>query len=112
MVVQCEECGMWQIVYSKYKLTDNESEIIKSILDNYAYTCGSSMEDLNLCGRLSTVCIRIVRYYEPLEVHYYALGHELLCIYCCSACQTWMLPIVSRLFIQTSCQKKNIDFAF
>ena len=49
MVVQCEECGMWWIVYSKYKLTDNESEIIKSILDNYAYTCGSSMEDLNLC---------------------------------------------------------------
>ena len=42
------------------------------------------MEDLNLCGRLSTVCIRIVRCYEPLEVHYYALGHE-LCIYCCSA---------------------------
>ena len=78
MVVQCEECGMWRIVYSKYKLTDNESEIIKSILDNYAYTCGSSMEDLNLCGRLSTVCIRIVRCYEPLEVHYYALGHELL----------------------------------
>ena len=78
MVVQCEECGMWWIVYSKYKLTDNESEIIKSILDNYAYTCGSSMEDLNLCGRLSTVCIRIVRCYEPLEVHYYALGHELL----------------------------------
>ena len=28
MVVQCEECGMWQIVYSKYKLTDNELEII------------------------------------------------------------------------------------
>ena len=77
MVVQCEECGMWWIVYSKYKLTDNESEIIKSILDNYAYTCGSSMEDLNLCGKLSThVCIRIVRCYEPLEVHYYAFGQE------------------------------------
>ena len=57
MVVQCEECGMWLIVYSKYKLTDNESKIIKSILDNYAYTCGSSMEDLNLCGKFSTACV-------------------------------------------------------
>ena len=39
MMVQCE-CGMWHIVYSKYKLTDTELEIIKSILDNYSYTCG------------------------------------------------------------------------
>ena len=84
MAVQCEECGMWCIVYSKYKLTGT-LEIIKSILDNYSYTCGSSMADLNLCGRLSTVCIRIIHCHEPLEVHYYSLGHELLCIYCCSS---------------------------
>ena len=57
MAVQCKECGMLRIVYSKYKWTGTELEIIKSILDNYSYTCGSSMADLNLCGRLSTVCI-------------------------------------------------------
>ena len=73
------------------------------------------MEDLNLCGRLSTVCIRIVRCYEPLEVHYYALGHELLCIYCCSADNLTAKPgcyPVSRLFIQTSCQKKEHRLCF
>ena len=85
MVVQCEECKMWRIVYSKYKLTDSELEIIKSILDNYTYTCGSSMGDLHLCGRLSTVCIRNIRCHEPLEVHYYALDHEIICIHCCGA---------------------------
>ena len=35
IVVQCEECGMWRIVYSKYKLTDTELQIIRSILDSY-----------------------------------------------------------------------------
>ncbi len=68
MVVQYEECGMWRIIYSKYKLTETELEIIKSILDNYSYTCGSSMADLNLCGKLSTVCIRIVRCHEFITI--------------------------------------------
>lgn len=84
IVVQCEECGMWRIVYSKYKLSNSELDIIQSILDNYSYTCGSSMADLNLCGKLSTVCIRIIHCYEPLEIHYYSLNHELLCVYCCN----------------------------
>ncbi len=65
IVMQGEECGMWCIVYSKYKLSNSELDIIQSILDNYSYACGSSMEDLNLCTRLSTVlamsfCVFIV----------------------------------------------------
>ena len=30
MVAQCEECGMWWVVYSKHKLTDTELEVIRS----------------------------------------------------------------------------------
>ncbi len=122
MVVQCEECGMWRIIYSKYKLTETELEIIKSILDNYSYTCGSSMADLNLCGKLSTVCIRIVRCHDFMSLwkfntilsatNFFASTVAVASMWPDSYKIIIIIPTVSTLRFQTTCQKKNVTLIF
>ena len=87
IMIQCEECEMWRLVYSKYKLTAAERKTLEKTLEEYTYTCGAQLSDLNLDGRLGsdTVCLKNVRCYEPLEKLYYAVGtYEVICIHCCS----------------------------
>ena len=82
--IQCEECEMWRLIYSRHKLTSSELKQVTSSLEDYTYTCGASFSDLGLQGRLAEVCVRDVQCYSPLEKLYYALNKEQLCIYCCS----------------------------
>ena len=58
MMIQCEECEVWHLVYSKYKLTASERSQLNSALADYTYTCGASLSDLELSGRLTDVCTR------------------------------------------------------
>ena len=83
IMMQCEECEMWRIVYSKYKLTSQEKKQLNTILEDYTYTCSATLADLELTGRLADVCMRVLNCYEPLEKLYYSLNKEPLCIYCC-----------------------------
>ena len=77
------QCDMWSIVYSKYKLTAQEKKELNTVLGDYTYTCGTTLADLQLTGRLGDVCVRVLNCYEPLEKLYYSLNKEPLCIYCC-----------------------------
>ena len=80
LMVQCEECEMWRLIYSKYKLTTPERKQVSDSLQEFTYTCGASFLDLNFAGWLSEVCIRYLQCYSPLEKLYYALNKEPLCI--------------------------------
>ena len=45
IMMQCEECDMWRIMYSKYKLTEQEKKKeLYTVLGDYTYTCGT------ICG--------------------------------------------------------------
>ena len=86
-MIQCEECEMWRLVYSKYKLTAAERQTVGKALEDYTYSCGAQLSDLGLDGRLGNdnLCIRNIRCYEPLQKLYYSVGtYELICIFCCS----------------------------
>lgn len=88
LMIQCEECEMWRLVYSRYKLTGREKQTLDDALEQYTYTCGAQLSDLGLDGRLGSenVCMRSIRCYEPLEKLYYSVGtYEKVCIYCCSS---------------------------
>ena len=89
IVVQCEECEMWRLVYSKYKLTTAERATLNQALEEFTFTCGAVLSDLELGEeRLDGehVFVRGLRCYEPLEKLYYSVGtYELICIYCCSS---------------------------
>ena len=50
LMVQCEECEMWCLVYSKYKLTKAELTELSTAINDYTYTCGASLSDLGLPG--------------------------------------------------------------
>ncbi len=85
-MVQCEECEMWRLIYSKYKLTPSERQTLNQALDEYTYTCGGQIAELEFDGRFSQdiVAIRKTQCYEPLEKLYYSVGdYESICIYCC-----------------------------
>ena len=87
MMIQCEECEMWRLVYSKYKLTTEERQTVDKALEDYTYTCGAQLADIGLEGRLGSdnLCMRSIRCYEHLEKLYYSVGtYEPICIYCCS----------------------------
>ena len=45
-MVQCEECEMWHLVYSKYKLKKPELTELNVAINDYTYTCGASLSDL------------------------------------------------------------------
>ena len=85
-MIQCEECEMWRLVYSKFKLTVAERKTLQEALNTLTYTCGAQLRDLGLGGRLQeNVEMRIIRCYKPVEKLYFSVGsYEQICIYCCS----------------------------
>ena len=80
MVIQCE---MWRLLYCRHKLTVQERATFQSILDDTAYTCGATLDDLDLPDRLAGVCVKDHSCYDMVERLYYR-GYEPICIYCSS----------------------------
>ena len=86
MMLQCEECQMWRIVYSKYKLPAAERVAFQEAMDNFTYTCGAELKDLGGKFEDETICMRNIRCFDPVEKLYYSVGtNELICIHCCSS---------------------------
>ncbi|CAB4024059.1 Hypothetical predicted protein [Paramuricea clavata] len=85
MMIQCEECEMWRLVYSMCKLTAVERLQLDNALSDYTYTCGATLSDLDLNGRLADVCIRDIQCYDPLEKLYFSMNKDPICIYCCGS---------------------------
>ena len=67
LMIQCEECGMWCLLYSPRKLSSIARQELVTILDDYTFTCGATLSDLELSSSLSKVCIRDSQCYNPLE---------------------------------------------
>lgn len=79
LMVLCEECDMWHLLYSPFKLSLTEKKRLETSLDQYTFTCGVSLSDLNLQDRLADVCVRDFECHNPVEKLYY----EPICVYCC-----------------------------
>ena len=47
-MVECEECGLWRLLYSKYMLKNEACLRLERILEEHSYTCGAKLSDLNL----------------------------------------------------------------
>ena len=75
IMIQCEECSMWRLVYSPVKLTSKQRENLLLKLEQYAYSCGSELTAA--IGISKCICSN-----DPVERLYYSAGYELICIYC------------------------------
>jgi len=74
---------MWHLLYSPRKLSPGLQKQLSTLLDNYTYTCGATLSDLELPDSLSSVCVRDVECYDPLEKLYFSMKYDPICIYCC-----------------------------
>ena len=81
-VIQCEECNMWRLVFSKRKLSVGEHSTLQSILEDVSYSCGASFDDLSLPESLSGVVVRDHRCGDVIEALYYSAGFEDICVHC------------------------------
>ena len=47
-MVQCEECNMWRLLFSRRKLSVRDKKQLQDILADTAYTCGATLEKIDL----------------------------------------------------------------
>jgi len=40
LMLECEECGMWQLIYTKTKLTKAQSANLQAALEGMSFSCG------------------------------------------------------------------------
>ena len=107
-MVQCDECSMWHLVFSKWKLSVAARRTLQEILEDVSYTCGASLHDLDLPDSLSSIVIRSHQCGDAIERLYYSAGYEdvymyFLCynirfssISICSSCQETNQPVQKR----------------
>ena len=44
-IVQCNECSMWRLLFSKRKLSVTECATLQVVLEDILYTCGVSLDE-------------------------------------------------------------------
>jgi len=83
MIVQCGEFDKWRLMFCRHKLNQQEvATLAAKYLDDVAYTYGVLFSDLNLPGRLNSVCVKDHACIDHIEKLYYSCGFELICCYC------------------------------
>ena len=82
MMLLCEECEMWRLLYSKKKLKAEDRCLLTLQLEDLAFSCGALLQDLDLPAPLNEVYVRSVNCFDPIEKLYYSAGYEPICIYC------------------------------
>ena len=80
--IQCDECGMWRLVYSKYKLKRDQRLRLQHILEAHSYTCSSGLSHLQLSSEFELVEVRDHSCNDPIEKLYYSSKFEPICVYC------------------------------
>ena len=82
MMLECEQCGSWRLLYCEQKLTKKERENLEEALADVSFTCGAPLQDLELPGKLANVYVRDISCEEPIEQLYYTITHPPICVYC------------------------------
>jgi len=84
LLVQCEECDKWRLLFCKHKLNYQEVTELGKCLDDLSYTCGVMFSELDLPGRLKNVCVKYHKCTDHIEKLYYSCDSEPICCWCAS----------------------------
>lgn len=82
MMLLCDECEIWRLLYSKKKLNRGERRQLELRLDGLSYTCSSSLQELDLPAPLNEIYVRNMKCFDQVGKLYYSAGYEVICIYC------------------------------
>ena len=55
MMLCCDECGMWRLIYASRKLKAQEKQLLEHALDGLCFSCGSLLRDAELLEGLQDV---------------------------------------------------------
>ena len=85
LMLMCEECGMWRLVYATRKLSAQERRVVEASLDGLSFSCGSQLNELDLHNDLlSVMFVRDSQCNDPVEALYYSVNYTAICMYCCA----------------------------
>ena len=76
MMLQCENCDAWRLLYSRKKLTHRECTQLE---EAFTFT---PLQELDLPGKLADVSVRDIVCGEPVEKLYYSAKYPPICVYC------------------------------
>ena len=62
---------MWRLIYSKHKLSRSQRTQLQQVLDDYTYTCGAKLVELNLGNSFKEVEVQDHLCGDPVEKLYY-----------------------------------------
>ena len=80
---------MWRLLFSKQKLNYQELSELERSLDDVSYSCGLSLSELDLPGRLKGVGVKDHRCNDPTEKLYYSCDFERApSIFTCVGCES------------------------
>ena len=90
MMLLCDECEMWRLIYAKRKLKKNEKEELERALADMSFSCGAQLQDADIPVHLKeTVYVRQMSCEEPIERLYYSAKYEDICVYCAASVPPW-----------------------
>ena len=64
-MVQCEECSMRRLLFSRKKLSVHDKKQLQDILADIEYMCGATLEELDLPDNLKSVVVHVHNCYDP-----------------------------------------------
>ena len=72
---------MWRLLYSNKKLKAADRRLLTLELDDTAFSCGASLQDLDSPYPLNEVYVRTIAGFKPIEKLHYSAGYEPICFY-------------------------------
>ena len=57
MMLCCDECDMWRLIYASRKLKAQEKQLLEHALDGLCFSCGSLLQDAELPEGLQDVSV-------------------------------------------------------
>jgi len=48
LVIQCDDCGLWRLLYSQKKLSKRDRHDLQSILEDVSFTCAVQLQNFDL----------------------------------------------------------------
>ena len=111
LMLQCEECDLWRLLYSRRKLSIKEKEELQRVFDDVSYICGGTIQELDLPEKFSCVFVREHNCFEPVEKLYYSAGYDPICIHCASEDATELIETDHHYPICLTCRKEKEPIA-
>ena len=109
MMLKCEHCGRWRLLYSQYRLTKKERTDPEKALEDVSFTWGSPLQESELPGKLANVYVWDIVCEEPIERLYYTVKYPSICVHCASSLEIDFNTYQFHFYPQCSgCQKPKI----